>query len=108
MGKKPRERPFHGAPHPIWIINRCSSPLPCLKGQPKFGSRAIPGLFLGYRLRPGAVFKGEYYVVSLTEYQRVTESREQLAPIVHRVKEVTVPPGHMQLSRSRPEGPTCS
>ena len=68
-------------------------PTPYLQGQPKFSSRAIPGLFLGYHLHPGAIFKGEYYVVSLEEYKCVAYSRERLAPIVHRVKEATVPAG---------------
>ena len=68
-------------------------PLPYLKGQPKLSSRAIPGLFLGYHLHPGAIFKGEYYVVSLDKYKRVVVSREHLAPIDHRGKEVTVPAG---------------
>ena len=35
-------------------------PANTFKGLPKFASRAMPGIFLGYRLQPGGIWKGEY------------------------------------------------
>ena len=39
---------------------------------PKFSPRGVPGIFLGHRMSPGGVWKGEYFVVSLADLRRGT------------------------------------
>ena len=34
---------------------------------PKFAPRGIPGIFLGHRMSPGGVWKGDYYVCNLSD-----------------------------------------
>ena len=37
---------------------------------PKFSPRAVPGIFLGHRMSPGGVWKGDYYVCNLSDLRR--------------------------------------
>ena len=52
--------------------------------RPKFGTKAIPGLFLGYHLLPGGRWKGDYIVAALEDFKDGGPAR----PRLHRVKEV--------------------
>ena len=50
---------------------------------PKFAPVAKPGIFLGYRLEPGGVWKGDYYVADLEHFQA-----GYTKPSVHQVKQI--------------------
>ena len=58
----------------------------------KFAPTSVPGIFLGYHLQPGGKWKGDYFVIPLTELQ----SSEDTAPKAQRVKEVYLATGAIQ------------
>ena len=46
-----------------------------IEEDPKFAPSSKPGLFLGYRLEPGGLWKGDYLVAHLEHIQRVSGSQ---------------------------------
>jgi hypothetical protein len=44
---------------------------PLRSEKPKFGPNAVPGIFLGYVLSPGARWKGQFVVAALQEFHEV-------------------------------------
>ena len=50
---------------------------------PKFSPRAVPGIFLRYRLSPGGIWKGEYFVANLADLRNGKRK-----PRVQRVKAI--------------------
>ena len=88
--------PFTGLSIPFGSLIDFLPPITLPQWTAQFSSRAIPGLFLGYHLHPGAIFKGEYYVISLTDYTRVA-AMTAIASFVkslsrHPRREVGTPP----------------
>ena len=77
-------RECNGLRYPFGALAHYLPPKPYLEELPKLAPRAIPGLFLGYVLAPGAHFRGDYLVASISD---IGKQR----PLIHRVKEVTVP-----------------
>ena len=53
----------------------------------KFSPRAMPGIFLGYHLQPGGLWKGDYYVAARSDFGEYHGSSFGHVP-VQRVKEV--------------------
>ena len=64
-----------------------------IEEDPKFAPSSKPGLFLGYRLEPGGVWKGDYLVADLEHIQKSLRK-----PSIHQVKRIW----------KNPEEPTCS
>ena len=56
---------------------------------PKFGPKAIPGVFLGYFLQPGGRHRGDYLVASLKDFQDMDLSTTGGNHVrVHHIKDV--------------------
>jgi hypothetical protein len=61
-------------------------PSPVHDTRSKFEPRAIPGVFLGYRLGSGGIWRNEFYVVSLVDLAAVLKGeRKMTAQIVREV-----------------------
>ena len=58
---------------------------PGTKELPKFSPRGVPGIFLGHRMSPGGVWKGEYYVANLSDLRA-----GKRAPRIQRVRSILV------------------
>ena len=54
-----------------------------IEEDPKFAPSSKPGLFLGYRLEPGGLWKGDYLVADLEHIQRGLRK-----PSIHQVKRI--------------------
>ena len=51
--------------------------------RPKFSTKSVPGLFLGYHMLPGGLWKGDYYVALLSDLRR-----GKSVPRIQRVKSI--------------------
>jgi len=58
---------------------------PGSKELPKFSPRGVPGIFLGHRMSPGGVWKGEYYVANLSDLRAGKRK-----PRIQRVRSILV------------------
>jgi len=67
-------------------------PIPVQEKNPKFGPRAIPGVFLGYHVLPGGKWKGDILAASLEDFRRAAETPGTVVR-VHRIKEMTLEHG---------------
>ena len=47
------------------------------RSYPKWGARAIPGIFMGWHLAPGSVWRGDYKVAALSEFKSSGKVRVQ-------------------------------
>ena len=54
-----------------------------IEEDPKFAPSSKPGLFLGYRLEPGGLWKGDYLVADLEHIQRGLRK-----PSIHQIKRI--------------------
>ena len=86
-GLSPYERhmkePFAGMMIPFGALVHYRPPKPFLNTLPKFAPRECHGIFLGWYMRPGMEFKGDYLVLPMSGLDTGA------GPIpVHRIKEV--------------------
>ena len=61
-------------------------PTPLLKKLPKLGQRAIPGIMLGYALKPGGMWTGDYIVTTVSDWHARKTGNKRVR--IFRVKEV--------------------
>lgn len=66
------------------LVDFLPSPI-FLRKYPKWGAKAQPGVLLSYVSKPGGVWKGEYIVALLADFQNHVER-----PQVHTIREVQV------------------
>ena len=65
-----------------------------LKNEPKFATRAFPGIFLGYYLWQGARWSGQYYVADLRCFACSADNKIRLTKVrIQRTSECKRPPG---------------
>ena len=60
---------FKGKEVPFGAAINFLPPKPLRKKSPKFGTSALPGIFLGYHLSPGGRWRGEYLVSSIDSFR---------------------------------------
>ena len=53
---------------------------------PRFNRRTVPGIFLGWKLHPGDVFHGEYYVAALSDFEKCALDEKPVP--VYTIKEI--------------------
>ena len=86
-GLSPYERhmnePFPGMMIPFGALVHYRPPKPVLDTLPKFAPRSCHGIFLGWYMRPGMEFKGDYLVLPMSGL----DAEAGQIPI-HRIKEV--------------------
>merc|ERR1712023_545302 len=57
----------------------------------KWDSRAVPGIFLGYHLLPGGIWKGDYLVAPMSDFQKKKRGMNKPRKLpYYRVKEIVV------------------
>ena len=67
---------------------------PVLMQKPKFSTRGVPGLFIGWDLQPGCYWSGDYVLVEVSSFKPGAPKQTRL----HRVKqrELLIPEGEWQ------------
>ena len=65
-------------------------PSPIQGAVAKFAPKAVPGIFLGYVLQPGGLWKGDFLAAKLSDFASGDTDEWRTLPI-HRIREV-VPP----------------
>ena len=69
--------------------------------RPKLGTRLVPGIFVGYKLYPGGIWREEYLVIDFEAFQSI---RSGLHIADHDTKEIYVP-GTAPDDKERPSFP---
>ena len=77
---------FEGLRIPFGAAIRFAPPKSLAKRLLKFGPNAVPGIFLGWHMHPGGVWKGEYLVAYWPDFQELGIQAKRIA--VHTVQEV--------------------
>ena len=82
----------HHEPFTGWIIPFAAlvffRPIPpVMVALPEMAPRGIPGIFVGYKLQPGCIFKGQYLVVDIRDFDGSKSGRVR----VQQVKEIVLP-----------------
>ena len=81
MGETAQEGKFQGV----------LAPKPLQKRLMKWDSRAVPGIFLGYHLLPGGIWKGDYLVAPMSDFQKKKRGMNKPRKLpYYRVKEIVV------------------
>ena len=92
-GRSPfRERfrkDFQGKRIPFGALVDVRPPKIYLDQLPKFASRGVPAVFLGYHFAPGGRWRGEYFAAPLLDFER-TSTRKLVR--IFRIKEVVFDP----------------
>ena len=67
------------------------APKPLQKRLMKWDSRAVPGIFLGYHLLPGGIWKDDYLVAPMSDFQKKKRGMNKQRKLPnYRVKEIVV------------------
>ena len=75
---------FDGWRLPFGSLVHYRPPRPVMQGLPKFAPRSVPGIFVGWHLEPGCLWKGDYLVIPLASFREAGKKRFH----AHRIKEL--------------------
>ena len=88
--RKNKRGPFPGKLIPYGARIDFLPPDPIKKLLPKFGTRAVPGVFLGWHMHPGSKWSRNYKVAALADLDLTNPGRSKRVR-VFRVREILVP-----------------